>query len=183
MNIGSWLAWFVAVAPAVLIAVLVQRRRRGAAGRDAELASRPAALRTAKLAYMEELFRIRAPIPLVARVDRAYRGADGDLVLVELKTRWTDRAYATDVIQLSAQKMALERQTRRRVAAHGFVTVAISKDVQRSHRVELLDSSRLVALFRRREDIISGRIAPTYAGSRSACSGCAFRTECDRRGR
>jgi CRISPR-associated exonuclease Cas4 len=181
MNIGAWLGWCAAVAIAVLVAMLVLRRRRGAAREDAELASRPPGLRTATLAYMEAQFRIRAPIPLVARVDRAYRGEDGELVLVELKTRRSDRVYATDVIQLSAQRLALEGQTRQRVAATGFVTVQLPEGsgAARSHRVELLDATEVVALHRRREDIISGRIAPRYADSRSACEGCAFRARCD----
>lgn len=182
MNIGVWLGWCAAVAVAVLVAMLILRRRRGAAREDAEVASRPPALRTATLAYMEEQFRIRAPIPLVARVDRAYRGSDGELVLVELKTRWNDRVYATDVIQLSVQRVALEGQTRQRVAATGFVTVQLPKGTgaPRSHRVELMDAKKVIALHRRREDIISGRITPRYADSRSACAGCAFRTRCDR---
>lgn len=182
MKIDVLIAWSTAFAVAVLVAVLVLRRRSGAAGKAAELASRPPALRTAKLAYMEEQFRIRAPIPLVARVDRAYRAANGEIVLVELKTRWSDRAYATDVIQLSAQKMAIEAQTRQRVSAHGFVTVQAPDGAAapRSHQVGLIDTSRVIALFRRRAGIVSGRITPRYADSRSACEGCAFRVRCDR---
>lgn len=182
MNIGEWLECSAGAGVAVFVAMLVLRWRRCATGETAELASRPAALRTAKLVYIEELFRIRAPIPLVARVDRAYQGADGNLVLVELKTRRTDRAYATDVIQLSAQKMALAGQTRQRIAAFGFVTLQAPDGAaaSRAHRVALMDTSQVIALFRRREGIVSGRITPGYAESRSACDGCAFRARCDR---
>ncbi|MBI5720651.1 MAG: PD-(D/E)XK nuclease family protein [Rubrivivax sp.] len=174
-----WLSIVAAVA--VLAAAFVLRRRRAAAAKDAEQASRPAALGDATLAYMEKLFRVRAPVPLVARVDRAYRRPDGELVLVELKTRWSDRAYATDVIQLSAQRMALEGQTGQRVAAHGFVTAQRPKGTaaSRSHRVELLDTAKIVALYRRREDVISGRLMPRYVESSSGCRGCAFRALCD----
>lgn len=129
--------WLSAVAAvAVLAAVLVLRWRRAAAAKGAERAFRPPALRDATLAHMEKLFRVRSPVSLVARVDRAYRRPDGELVLVELKTRRSDRAYATDVIQLSAQKMALEGQTGQHVADHGFVTVQRPKGTAapRSHR-------------------------------------------------
>ncbi len=178
--------WLSAVAAvAVLAAVLVLRWRRAAAAKGAERAFRPPALRDATLAHMEKLFRVRSPVSLVARVDRAYRRPDGELVLVELKTRRSDRAYATDVIQLSAQKMALEGQTGQHVADHGFVTVQRPKGTAapRSHRVELLDASKIAALYRRREDIIGGRLMPRYADSSSACRGCAFRSRCDRDGK
>jgi CRISPR/Cas system-associated exonuclease Cas4 (RecB family) len=182
MNIGAWLAWSAVDAFAVLVVALVLRRRRGAMRKTAELASRPRALRNASLVYMEEQFRILAPIPLIARVDRAYRAADGELVLVELKTRSSDRAYATDVIQLSVQKMAIEGQIRQRVSARGFVTVQASDGTAatRSHQVALMETLPVIALFRRREGIVSGRITPRYADSPSACEGCAFRARCDR---
>jgi CRISPR/Cas system-associated exonuclease Cas4 (RecB family) len=131
---------------------------------------------------MEKTFRTRTPIPLVARVDRAYVDIGGEIVLVELKTLRSDRVYPRDVIQLSVQKMALEGQTREKVASHGFVTVQIPKScaTPRSHRVALMDSSEIVALHGRRADVIAGRMLPRYAGSSKACKGCAFRDRCDR---
>lgn len=101
------------------------------------MTSRPDALACARLLYMEKQFRIRRPISLLARIDRAYQAADGTIVLVELKTRWKNRAYPTDVIQLSAQRMALEGQTGQRVAAHAFATVQkpTKTAAQRSYRV------------------------------------------------
>jgi CRISPR-associated exonuclease Cas4 len=178
------LLWLSIVAAVALLAAafFVLRRRRAATEKGAEQASRPAALGGATLAYIEKQFRVRAPVPLVARVDRAYRHADGVLVLVELKTRWSDRAYATDVIQLSVQRMALEGQTGQRVAAHGFMTVQRPKGTAalRSHRVELLSAAKIIALYRRRENLIAGTLTPTYADSPSACQGCAFLSHCDR---
>lgn len=132
--------------------------------------------------YMEKQFRIREPVSLIARIDRAYRVADGAIVLVELKSRWKNRAYASDVVQLSAQKMALEGQTGQQVAAHAFVTVQKPKKAgeQRSHRVELMASSEVVALYRRRQDVVAGLVVPRYADSLRACKDCAFRAACDR---
>jgi hypothetical protein len=112
-------------------------------------------------AVLEKLFRARRPIPLTARLDRGYLEGDGSIVLVELKTRWKDRAYLSDVIQLSAQKMAVEAQTGRHVAAHGFVTVQRPSHVgtSRSHKVELMPVSEIVSLYRRRQDVLAGRVA------------------------
>jgi CRISPR-associated exonuclease Cas4 len=176
------LAWFAVAVAAACIAAFALHRLRGARARRAEQASRPVELAGAGLLYMERQFRIRKPISLVARIDRAYRAADGAIVLIELKTRWKSRAYATDVIQLSAQKMALEGQTGQRVAAHAFVTVQkpTRNTEQRSYKVELLQPSEVVGLYRRRQDVVAGRVAPRYAKSSRACKECAFRARCDK---
>lgn len=179
------LGWFALAVAAACIAAFALHRLRAAGASRAELASQPDELAGAALQYMEKQFRIRKPIALVARIDRAYRAAaDGTIVLVELKTRWKNRAYATDVIQLSAQKMAVEGQTGLRVAEHAFVTVQrpTKGATHRSHKVQLMSPSEIVALYRRREDIIAGRISPRYARSARACKGCAFRSRCDRGG-
>lgn len=166
---------------AFVAAVLFAWRRRGGLGAG-ELASRPRELEGAWLVYMEKQFRSRSPISLVARLDRAYRLPNGRIVLVELKTRWADRAYLSDIIQLSAQKLALESQTGEVVEPYAFVTVLQPTHRRRwqSHRVMLLDAGQLLALARRREAILAGRVAPTYAASSRACVDCAFRSRCDR---
>jgi CRISPR/Cas system-associated exonuclease Cas4 (RecB family) len=181
VSIELWLGWSAVAAIGVFVAAFALLRRSLAAAGDAERRSRPAALAGATLRYMEKTFRTRAPTPLVALIDRAYRDTGGELVLVELKTRWSKRAYATDVIQLSVQKLALEGQTGQKVAAHGFVTVKMPRGTAapRSYRVELMDSTQIAALYRRREDVIAGRVAPRYADSSRACKGCAFRDRCD----
>jgi len=131
---------------------------------------------------MEKQFRSRVPISLVARLDRAYRLPNGRIVLVELKTRWADRAYLSDVIQLSAQKLALESQTGEVVEPYAFVTVfhPTHRRSWHSHHVKLLDAGQMLTLARRREGILARRLAPAYAASERACVGCAFRSRCDR---
>jgi len=81
----------------------------------------PPELRSARLAFAERLFRSEGPIPLVAQLDRAYRTTAGVLVLIELKTRAASRAYGSDVIELSAQRLALEARTGDVVADHAYV--------------------------------------------------------------
>lgn len=183
MSIDYWVVLGAAAAIAVLVTAIAMRRRR-VASTAGELASRPPALADARLLYMEKQFRIRGPVPLVARVDRAYRDVDGAVVLVELKTRWRNRPYLTDVIQLSVQRMVIEGQTGQQVATHGFVTIQRPRGpaFPRSHRVDLMDAPEILALYRRREEIIGERTSPRYASSRSACKGCAFRSLCDRVG-
>jgi CRISPR-associated exonuclease Cas4 len=176
------LVWLAAALVAACIAAFAVHRLRVDSAARAERASRPEELAGAGLLYMEKQFRIRGPVPLVARIDRAYQADDGVIVLVELKTRRKSRPYLSDVIQLSAQKMALEGQTGLRVAEHAFVTVQrpSTNARHRSHKVQLMQSSEIVALHRRREGVIAGKVAPRYAHSAGACEGCAFRARCDR---
>jgi CRISPR-associated exonuclease Cas4 len=37
----------------------------------------------------------------------------------------------------------------------------------------------VLALIKRREDILAGRVVPHYAESPAICRTCAFRAECD----
>lgn len=152
---------------------------RRARGRE-ERASRPPELRDAELAYMERVFRTDRPFPLIVRLDRAYRTADGALVLVELKTRWRPQPRASDNIQLSAQRLAIESATGQRVASYAFVTVE-KPDHRRSRahrRVALLDSAEIEALALRRQAILAGQISADFASSRQTCNTCAFRSVC-----
>ena len=176
----TWSAMYMLAGLVALILWLVRlwmgRHRFG------ERASRPRELAGAELVYMEKLFRMRHPLRLVARVDRVYRRANGSLVLVELKTRLAARVYETDRIQLSVQKLAIEAQTGEVVEPQAFVSFAspTSRRAHRSQSVKLLGIEEIVAFVRRREAILEGRIEPTYARSPKTCSGCAFRSECDR---
>lgn len=147
-----------------------------------ERASRPQELANAELVYLEKLFRIEEPIRLVAIVDRVYRLSRGSLVLVELKTRSSDQAYPSDIIQLSAQRVAIEHQTGEVVEPVAFVTVLdpISRRRWQSYQVRLLDEGQLIALAQRHRAILTQRTDPAYAASVRACVRCAFRARCDR---
>ena len=89
----SALVWGVGSAVGVVCFALALAWRRSLEthAARAEQASRPAALRDAELVYMEKLFRISTPVGLVAKLDRAYRLPSGLLVLVEFKTRSSNR--------------------------------------------------------------------------------------------
>lgn len=173
--------WLVTLAAAVgcwLAAWAAQRAARGS-----ERASRPRELAGAQLAYMEKVFRIEHPLRLVATVDRVYQLPDGMLVLVELKTRWDQRARPTDIIQLSAQKLALEVSTGLPVARFGYVSTKRpnGKAALTHHRVGLLDAEGVLALATRRHAVLKGAVQPDASHSKRACDGCAFRARCDRR--
>lgn len=148
----------------------------------AERASRPVALRDAELVYMERLFRTSKPVGVVAKIDRAYRMPSGLLVLVELKTRWAKQPSLSDVIQLSAQRVAVMGQTRQIVASYAYVIVKAPtrRALPIAHRVQLMSDEQVVALVRRWEDILAGRVLPRRLQSRKTCLSCVFRGQCDR---
>ena len=125
--------WLIAFA---LIVVWWIRRGHRRADADTWL---PPELQTAKLAYAERLFRTDGPIRISARVDRVYRDRAGRLTLVELKTRGRDAVYASDVIELSAQRAAVIATTGETVSAHAYVLVrGTGGQGGRTHRVDLL---------------------------------------------
>ncbi len=179
----SALAWGIGCAVAVVGLALVMARWRSVQtdAARAEWASRPAALRDAELVYMEKLFRISTPVELVAKLDRAYRMPSGLLVLVEFKTRWSNQPFLSDVIQLSAQRMAVMGQTGQSVASYGYVMVKAptTRALPTAYRVELLSDDQVVALVRRREAILANRISARRAWSKKACRTCALRQQCD----
>lgn len=174
----TWLVALGLLVGACYIGMLMHRRT----ARGAERATRPYALLAAELVYMEETFRIGAPIRLVAKVDRAYRLPDGTLVLVELKSRWSHAARATDVIQLSAQKLALEGSTGLRVAPYAYVSTIrpCGTSALRHHRAPLLDAAAVVALARRRNAVLEGQSPPKGPDTEKVCETCAFRSMCPR---
>ena len=177
----SALGWGVLGAIVVVCLALAIARRQSTNAALAERASRPAALRDAELVYLERLFRTSKPIGVVAKIDRAYRMPSGLLVLVELKTRWANQPSLSDVIQLSAQRVAVMGQTHQAVASYAYVMVKAptGRGLPIAHRVQLMTDEHVDALVRRREEILAGRILPGRPQSRKTCLSCAFRGQCD----
>lgn len=180
----SALTWAVCCAIAVVCLAPAIRwgRRYVTSAVQVERASRPPALGEAELIYVEEQFRISEPVDLVAKIDRAYRMPSGLIVLVELKTRWKNRPFLSDLIQLSAQRTAMIGQTRQAVASYAYVIVKAptKRASPTAHRIELMTDLEVAALVKRREDILAERVLPSWPKSRKPCLGCAFHVQCDR---
>jgi CRISPR-associated exonuclease Cas4 len=180
----SALTWGVCCAVAVACLALAAGRGRLHAVNAglAERALRPEGLRDAELVHVEKQFRISQPLGLAAKIDRAYRMPSGLIVLVELKTRWVNRPFLSDVIQLSAQRMAVQGQTGQAVASYGYVMVKspTGRAMPTAHRVDLMSDEQVVDLVRRREAILAGRVPPHWPLTRRTCLKCAFRTHCNR---
>jgi CRISPR-associated exonuclease Cas4 len=138
----------------------------------------PRELRRATLVYAEQLFRARGPITLTAKVDRGYRDPTGIIILIELKNRQRDCVFLADVIELSAQRVAVMAETGGQVALHAYVIVQGPSSRRVAHRVGLLDVVEVKALIQRREAILIGKATPRCSRSVHLCSGCGFRRRC-----
>lgn len=147
--------------------------------RGAGQALLPRELRRAELAYSERLFRATLPEAISAKVDRAYRRRDGVFVLLELKTRRHARVYLSDVIELSAQRVALGAELCQPVAAHGYVLIQAPDGGQLAcRRVRLLASAEVVSLARRRRQLLDGGLPARANGAPHLCGGCTQRQRC-----
>jgi CRISPR-associated exonuclease Cas4 len=174
------LAIVTALSAFALIIVWWTRRRRRQRDADTWL---PRDLKTAKLAYAERLFRSNGPVRISARVDRAYRDGAGRVTLVELKTRGRDAVYPSDVIELSAQRVALMAATGETVRAHAYVLVqGPNGQGGRSHRVDLLTEAQIRALAERRQALLSGELQARRTRIQGLCDCCAFVKPCRGRG-
>jgi hypothetical protein len=101
--------------------------------------------------------------------------------LVELKTRKFDRPYRSDIIELSAQRIAVEQQTGQVVAGHAYVAVQRpGGDETVFHRVSLMSKAQLLKLVDRRDAILDGRAAPGFASPEALCGRCAFASRCEK---
>jgi CRISPR/Cas system-associated exonuclease Cas4 (RecB family) len=168
-----------AVAVAAILVVWIcfaMRRRRLRRGEHAWL---PPELEHARIAFAERYFSTKRPLRLVAKVDRAYRSARGALVLTELKTRSKRRAYTSDVVELSAQKVAVERGGHRVVAETGYVVVEHPISRKRVPiAVRLMEEEGIVAMAERYQRLIEGNAMPEQANIAGLCRGCAYAERC-----
>jgi hypothetical protein len=175
--IVSVLVGLLAIASILGVAWSLSKRRRA----GAVPMNLPRELREARLLYAEQQFTATGRLSISARVDRAYRLPSGAIVLLELKTRETDRPYLSDVIELSAQRAAIALRTGEPVADHAYVAVRRpGSSAPRIHRVRLMSIVEVKALAARRESILLGGLAPGYAGSAEICSRCAFASGCEK---
>ena len=138
----------------------------------------PPELRTAPLIYAERLFKSIGPVLITAKVDRVYQNSAGELVLLELKTRQVSRVYLSDVIELSAQRVAVMSQTRMSVAGYAYVLTEMPDRGTDWHRVELVRTEAVMALAVRRNALLAGDVDARCARSVGICRTCGFRREC-----
>ena len=140
--------------------LMAWKMARSLRARTSERHRLPKELQHAQLAFAEKTFLTWQPIGLIARADRGYR-LNGELHLAEFKTRTHAVAYSSDVIELSAQRLAIEATTGERVSEVAYVLAQDPMGKHRTlHKVRLLQRPDVVAFQRRTAH-------PAAAGDRS----------------
>ena len=179
MKIESLWHWGLLLAVALIVSWRLLQRQHA---RVAEWRDRPAALWDADLICVESQFRSKSRWPIVARVDRAYRLPSGLVVLVELKTRSTAAVRASDVIQLSAQRVAVEDELRVQVSDEAFVIFPGRHSAPPTSRaVRLMSREQIEAVAARHRRLIDGLDRPQWPDSEHVCHGCGHRAACGAR--
>lgn len=159
----------------LVLAIVAYRHRHRLMRREEDWGGE--ALRGKQLIFSERLFRSRRT-GIIAKIDRGYL-ADGSIHLLEFKTRRRHRVYPADIIELSAQRLAVQDDDGRQVADDGYVLTENERDGSRLlHQVRLLPEDTLLRLRYRREMILGGRVPPRDASAPGLCKGCAYRVEC-----
>jgi CRISPR-associated exonuclease Cas4 len=139
----------------------------------------PPELQGATIAFAEKEFKAHLPFSVGAIVDRAYRLASGQIVLMELKQRERVKSFFSDVVELSMQKLAIEASGGGTVAPHAYV-VCESPATRRKTpiRVALLSEGEIIQLRDRHVALKTGRVMPTKVDHPAICEACAYRAEC-----
>ena len=159
-----------------LVLLLASRERRLPVGDAAWL---PRELRSARLVYSEREFTTDTPVPLGARIDRAYALPDGTFVLIEFKRRDRPRVFEADVVQLSVQRVVLERATGARVAAHAYIGFVSPRSGRiRPRRVGLESELRVGGRYHRAAVVLARSSPPARTPDRDLCRSCSFVARC-----
>jgi len=140
----------------------------------------PQELHGATLAYSEPRpMRIWRPVPVVAKVDRAYRHENGELTVVEFKTRLRHVVYPSDILELSQQRLVLERSGRGKVRGVGYVVTELrdSRD-RKTHRVRVPDPDIAIEVAKRYIGIVDGTISAEKTKNTRFCTKCAYVRDC-----
>lgn len=138
----------------------------------------PPELAGSKIVYAEKSFSITRPIHLVARIDRVYNDGHA-FALLELKTRQNNRVYESDIIELSAQRLAVQYGTGLRIHDQGYVELLNPESRRRTiHKVALHPEHRITEIAHRRRLLLAGDIAPRGPATIGCCGHCEFQVEC-----
>ena len=138
----------------------------------------PAELANARLALVEKTFFCKGQLMLVARVDQAYSKAN-TLTLVDLKLRYANKVYLSDVIELSAQRAAIRRGSRYQVSDRGYVLIQNPETGRRiAHPVDLMTEEGLMVVAQRRIQILNRAVAPSGPVNSANCRRCEYESEC-----
>lgn len=139
----------------------------------------PAEIANARLVISEKVFYRPGPRPYAAKTDQGFLTQDGWLVLVETKTR--RRMSASDLVQISAQALAIAQSPkggRWKVANWGYIRLAPVGGKPYYARVDLLHPTRIDQLWDRWLALKENRARPIARPKEYRCDNCELRRTC-----
>lgn len=139
----------------------------------------PTELKNAMLVYSEKQFRTNTPFPLVARIDRGYQAPNNTIVLVDFKRRKRQIAYLSDIVEISAQRVAMRGNGVSNVAMHAYVVV-IDPDTNSKTpiRIDLEDEASVERRRNHRNALLNGSAIPSRTRHKGICDGCGHQGYC-----
>lgn len=139
----------------------------------------PLELKSASIAFAEKEFRANSPFPVGAIVDRAYRMPSGLLILMELKQRERVKAFRSDIVELSVQKLAMEASGGGCVASYAYVVVESPATRKKTAiKVDLMPVHEILMLRSRHLALRNGQLSPIKVDHPKICQNCGYLAEC-----
>lgn len=142
----------------------------------------PPELQTARLLMNEQRIRTARGVAMGARVDQLFELINGDLVLVETKTRRRAMVRRSDQVQLTVQRYILLNAgmgplVGKRLAPYGYVRAVWPGSRPRYLRVPLLIDDIPEELAGRRQALQDGAV-PWVADNPHTCMRCKVQERC-----
>jgi CRISPR/Cas system-associated exonuclease Cas4 (RecB family) len=162
---------------AVLVAGAIARLERHRRYRD-EKAAMPAELAGAALVMSEQRIAWHGRYPSITRTDQVFLNGEGELVVMETKTRRKARWHPSDVIQLSVTARILTLIQKRPVARHGYLRIKRPDKPPVYRRLALLTPRSLARLQERYWALTDGIEKPAPARHPAFCRQCLQRDRC-----
>lgn len=122
--------------------------------------------------FVEREFSINKPMRLVGRPDLVRRDAEGYLVVHDLKTRKSPRAFRSDVIQLSVYKVLLEVALGERVRDYAILCCQAPDGSRQEVPVKLMSQEQVGMLVARYEAVSMGGVIGAASGAPAFCVRC-----------
>ena len=138
----------------------------------------PERLKKASIWGKERSVKTSSSVYMHGIIDEGFRLPDGTIVLSDTKSRDRRVVHESDILQLSAYKLAIEESTGERVSDDGYVRL-LRPDKNEYIPVKLFDRERVVAAYNLYHDLVKGKFSGAKCESKGLCRTCAYRGPCD----
>ena len=123
---------------------------------------------------LETQLIIDQPVPLVGRPDVVWITGRGDLVVGDYKSRQGVQVHPSEVIQLSVYKLLLEKTQKKPVKQYGYIHLSGGRRL----KVKLWSEKKVVDLYRRYQELLTGKVTPCRREKDAYCRYCSHQQDC-----